>query len=95
MNAQHKSWKSPIPEPTQPHLTPIQLSSYTKKRKVVVFGVYLRLLSTSAAAATAMMTTAAAIAMYVVVGMPLVGCGATLGEGEVGVCVGADVGAVL
>ena len=53
---------------------------------MLFFVVYLRFLSTSAAAITAMMTTAAAIAMYVVVGIPLVGCGATLGEGEVEVC---------
>ena len=51
-----------------------------KKKGCWFFVVYLRFLSTSAAAMTAMMTTAAAIAMYVDVGIPLVGCGATLGE---------------
>jgi hypothetical protein len=36
-------------------------------------------------------TTAAVIAMYVVVGMSLVGGGATLGEGELVCCAGDGV----
>jgi hypothetical protein len=53
-----------------------------KKRKkgLIDFCVCLRLLSTKAAAITAMITTAAAMAMYVVVGTPPAGVGATLGE---------------
>ena len=89
MNPQHRKLELTLPEPTQPlshSNATFFLKSKKRKKGVFVFVVYLRFLSTSAAAMTAMMTTAAAIAMYVVVGIPLVGCGATLGEGEVEVC---------
>jgi hypothetical protein len=87
-----------LPEPTQPHILLQCYTLYTKQKKkkgLMFFVVYLRLLRMIAAASTAMMTTAAAMAMYVVVGIALVGCGAMLGEGEVGAWVGADVGAAV
>lgn len=53
--------------------------------------VYLRLRRTSAAAITAIIATAAVIAMYVVIGIPLVGGGgAWLGEEET-VCTGVGL----
>jgi len=56
-----------------------------KRKESCCFGVYLRLLSNMAAVMTAIITTAAAIATYLVVGIPLVGCCIALREGEVDV----------
>jgi hypothetical protein len=77
------------------HSAPALPMQLKKEKRIDRFWFYLRLLCTKAAAMTAMITTAAAMAMYVVVGILLVGCGAMLGEGanEVGAEVGADVGA--
>ena len=62
-----------------------------KEKRVVVFVVYLRFLSTKAAAMTAMIITTAAPAMSKVsVDMPVPGVGATVGLGAT-----VDVGAVV
>ena len=65
-----------------------------KGKRLILFDAYLRLRNMSAAATATIMTTAAPIAMYVVVGTPLSGCGATLGDGEPD-CTGVEVGAVV
>lgn len=61
---------------------------------MVVLTGYLRRLRTSAAATATIIMTAAPMAMYVVVGTPLVGCGAMLGDG-VTVWTGVGVGAIV
>jgi hypothetical protein len=70
------------------------LSQKKKERKFSFCNFYLRLLRTNAAAIATTIMTAAPIARYVLVGIPLVGCGAMLGEAEV-VCAGDEVGAVV
>lgn len=59
----------------------------SKKGRKGIFRFYFRLLRTSAAAATIITTTDTPIATYVIVGEPLVGGGAILGEGEAGAVV--------
>ena len=54
----------------------------------------MRLLRTSTAAAATMIMTATPTAMYVVVGMALVGGGAMVADGEA-VCVGVWTGATV
>ena len=68
---------------------------FRKKKEIwfVLLFVYLCFLRTSAAAITAMTIITAAPAMSgVSVGIPLSGCGATVGD-AVAVCVGVSVGA--
>ena len=65
---------------------------------MVFYIIYFLLRRAIAAATTTIMITAAAMATYVTVGIPTVGGGATLGEGEVEVgvgVVGTDVGTVV
>ncbi len=60
----------------------------------MLFLYFLRL-RTNAATRTATMTIAATIATYVVIGIPLVGCGAGLGEEIIMVGAGVVVGVTL